>query len=1335
VSGRNSISIHQFHSGSAVADAITNSMFFVQSMLRGLGFQSEIFVEHRAPELEEQLRRLEDLRPTERDILLIHHSMGHDALAQLAALRCRKFLIYHNITPPEYLEGAAQDYAIKGYAQISELRDIVERAIADSPFNARQLEKRGFADVAVIPLLKDFPEIRNSGHAKWPYYDDAATFRVLFVGRIVAHKCQHELIEFVDRVRMIGGVRLGLVLAGHWDHGAAYKSRLDAMIRHAGLEATVTIAGRVPDEQLFGLYRAADAYVSLSEHEGFGVPLIEAMAFDLPVVAYASSAVAETLGGAGIALSDKAPTTIRDALTRLHADRRYRADLIRAQRARLLRFSRRRIAAELCQWLIEIGALDGAPLAAPDEETPAARTHYVIEGPYETSYSLGIVNRNLALALAARDGTTASIEPADGTEDYAVDVAAAARLPAAIRELVRPAPLGAERLVTIRNTWPCRPNGMLGDLRLVHLAWEESALPEPVAALINLHLDGVLAPSEYTRRAIRNSGVRVPIAVVGHGVDHSGVLPRAGDDRTRRGPPTQSQPFIFLHVSSGLPRKGIEELIAAYCLAFSSEDPVVLVVKTFANPDNTFDRWIARLAGDARYSPTIQVIGDELDQREIDFLYDAADAIVLPSRGEGFNLPAAEALARGLPVIATRHSGHRDFCNDANSWLVDCAYELSDSHLKIDNSYWARPSIDDLVAAMKTVYRSARETGSAAAARARQGQREAERLRWRDVAERVDRFVEHLVQRPTMTRRLKLGWISTYNARCGIATHSAHLREFFDANAFDITIIADDQERVGPDPDNLLRLWKKNRGGLDRVRDHLVANRFDAALFQYNFEFYDSASFAETILALAAAGIEIYVIFHRTRDFEPQDPKLAPQRMAEALRACTRLFVHSLDDVNRLHEWGLADNIVLLAHGVIDRPPLNPDGVRGLLGLSGCRPVIGSFGFIVPGKGLTELIHAFALILNTYPNAYLLLVNADYPVPDSQQERERCLALMRLLEIEDRVRLVGEFLETEEALFLLSACDTIVYPYQHSQESASGAVRLGLAAGRPVLTTPLPVFGDLGDIVGQLGGTAAVDIADGILALLKDDDRRAAIVERQRRWVRANSWAAQAERIANIILGSFEERHGVELRAPAAAAVEPPQPTLGSAAFAVGPAVAAAPDAAALLDGSVPPPAAAVRRSPFLKRGLKMLRGFAGPSPLPDDRHAEQKAVARADRARDRREWATAARHYREALDLKPENPGIWVQYGHALKESGDVAAAESAYRRSLALAGDVGDTHLQLGHALKIQGRRSEAGLAYLHALATDPALDEASTELQALGWTRGQIALRLRRERSVSG
>jgi glycosyltransferase involved in cell wall biosynthesis len=1334
---RSKLNVHQFHSGSSAADAITNCMLFVQSMIRSFGFASDIFVEHVDQVLSGRIRPLQDLRLGGSDILLIHHSMGHDVLPRLTELRCRKVLVYHNITPPQFFEedDPFHAYAIKGYAQLSLFRDIVESAIAVSSFNARELSYRGFDKVTVIPLLKDFAAIRDAPHSKTPYYDETAVFRLLFVGRLVPHKCQNELIDFVDQIRSLKRVPLELVLVGHFDAANRYKLQLDQLVRRSGLDRQVKFTGRVTDEELFGWYRASSAYVSLSEHEGFGVPLVEAMALDLPVVAYASSAVSDTLGGAGITLPDKNPASIFEPLVRLHEDRPFRGEVIRSQRRRLLRFTRCRVEAELRDWLISAGAYDddaeaaGCASGLDDDPPPWRRTHYVVEGPFETSYSLAVVNRNLALALGEREGCTSDIEPSDGTEAYTVDTIAAAKLPWEIRKLVGPAPVTAERIVTIRNTYPPRPNGMIGDMRLVHLAWEESAIPDTLTDLINLHLDGVLVPSTYSKCVIRNSGVRAPIAVIGHAVDHSGVLPRAISERAKRGPVTHSLPFTFLHISSGLARKGIEELITSFCLTFSSRDPVLLVIKTFDNPENTIDAWVERLTGQSKYSPAIQVISEELDQREMDFLYQVSDALVLPTRGEGFNLPAAEGLARGLPVIVTRHSGHLDFCSDENSWLIDCTHEFSTSHLKVLNSLWARPSVDQLVAAMKTVYRAGRPPDAATACRAERGQRDALRLRWRDVAARVDGFVNYLGNRPVMQRQLRLGWISTYNARCGIAAYSEHLLEFFDKNAFEITIIADDQEALQPDPDNILRLWSKSDGDLARVRNHLITNGFDAAFFQHNFSFYDSEEFANTLLALSEAGINTFVTFHRTKDL------LDHRQMAEALPRCTRVCVHSLEDVNRLRECGVSANVVLLAHGVIDRAAPSADAVRSLLGLSAFRPVIGTFGFLLPDKGLTELIHSYALILRAYPAAYLLMLNAAYPAAESQDERERCLALLRLLEIEGQVRLVNEFLDVEEMLFLLNACDVVVFPYQRSEESASGAVRLGLAAGRPVLTTPLPVFADLSEVVQQLPGTDATAITEGILSVLGDAGRRTEILQRQRSWVRANSWAAQAARLSNIILGCFEELHGVKLRAPTALALEAERASVWREEV---PAEArqtperrnasaddGVPAAETLTENFDPVLSEPMRKRPGL------LRGFAAHPPRGAPESAEKPLISRADRARDARDWVTAARYYRRALDQNPGNPPIWVQYGHALKESGSLSKAEDAYRKSLELDGDVADTHLQLGHALKIQGRKIEASAAYLRALALDPGLDHASAELKALGWTKGRIQLALRRER----
>jgi glycosyltransferase involved in cell wall biosynthesis len=1072
------------------------------------------------------------------------------------------------------------------------------------------------------------------------------------------------------------------------------------------------------------------------------------MAFDLPVIAYASAAVAETLGDAGITISDKDPASILEPLIRLHDDRSFRREVIRSQRQRLLRFCRKRIESELRRWLIDAGACDGLTAESGfdtqlDGRPRPSRRHYVIEGPFETSYSLAIVNRNVALALSTREGCASYIEPAEGTEDYSVDKTAAAKLPLEIRELVRAAPVTAGRIVTIRNTYPPRPNGLLGDMRLLHLAWEESAIRDTLAGLMNLHLDGILVPSEYSRRAIRNSGVRLPIAVIGHGIDHSGVMPLMLGDRTKRGPVTRALPFTFLHLSSGLARKGIEELITAYCLAFSRRDPVLLVIKTFDNPTNTIDTWVERLTR-GKHAPAIQVISEELDQRQIDFLYQVADALVLPTRGEGFNLPAAEGMARGLPVIATRHSGHLDFCNDGNSFLIDCTYDFSTSHLNIPNSFWACPSIEQLVQTMKTLYRDGRAPGRMTASQPVQGRVDALQLRWRGVAEKIDGFVEHLEKRPVMRRKLRLGWVSTYNARCGIATYSQHLLEFFDQSAFEITILADDQQAIGPDPDNILRLWSKGGVGLARVTNYLITDGFDAAVFQYNFAFFDFDDFANTLTSLSDVGIHTFVILHRTKDLENYLSPVSHQNVTEPLQTCSRIFVHSLEDVNRLRGFGVTENVVLLAHGVIDRPTLNADAVRALLGLSDFGPVIGTFGFLLPGKGLTELIHAFALILRAYPAAYLLMLNADYPAPESQEQRERCLALVRLLDIEGHLSLVNEFLDTEEMLFLLSACDAIVFPYQQSEESASGAVRLGLAAGRPVLTTPLPIFSELAEIVCRLPGTKAREITEGILSLLDDEDRKTEILRRQRDWVRTNSWAAQAARISNIIHGCFEETRGVELRPPGqllSGLASPPKEEVqiqGSSALLGEEDLAAAQKFLKRRAVSWRDSASAARTSAEMVNPLQQATTLAG-SLLQSVRDgagivpgSDSWFISRADRARDSRDWGSAVEYYRRALDHKANNPPIWVQYGHALKESGNPGEAESAYRKSLELDPDVADTHLQLGHVLKIQGRRIEAGAAYLRALALDPALDHATLELRGLGWTKGRIQLALRRDRN---
>jgi len=284
----------------------------------------------------------------------------------------------------------------------------------------------------------------------------------------------------------------------------------------------------------------------------------------------------------------------------------------------------------------------------------------------------------------------------------------------------------------------------------------------------------------------------------------------------------------------------------------------------------------------------------------------------------------------------------------------------------------------------------------------------------------------------------------------------------------------------------------------------------------------------------------------------------------------------------------------------------------------------------------------------------------------------------------------------------------------------------------------LPIFSDLSEIVYQLPGMEAWEIAEGILSLLDDEDRKTDILRRQRDWVHANSWAAQAARISNIIHGCFEETRGAELhaskqtRSGLTPLFKDEEPTKGSQEFAAAQKFL---EARAVSWRNCAPAGRTFAKNANLLPSATTLAGSLlqsmrdGPSFVPG---SGAWFISRADRARDSRDWVSAAQYYRRALDHKPDNPPIWVQYGHALKEAGDLQEAESAYRKSLELDTDVADSHLQLGHVLKIQGRRIEASAAYLCALALDPTLDHATLELKALGWTRGRIQLALRRKRS---
>ena len=1048
--------VHQFHAGSAAGDAITNSMLLIRAQLRAAGFRSDIYVENRGPGLGSDIMRLDSMPEHDGYVLLLHHSMGFPSFDRVLALPARKVLMYHNITPPELLAAIPriQRLAEIGRAQLAALAGQVAFALADSDYNAVELHRLGFPAIRTCPLLFDVAALTRRATGIRP---GDGVFTVLFVGRVTPSKAQDELVDAFAAFRDQFDRPSRLVLAGALDADEhAFIARIRARIAAAGLEGHVHLTGLVSDRELQDWYRQADLYVSLSRHEGFGVPLVEALAHGVPVVAWPTGAVPFTLGGVGTLLSSRDPVAIAAAMIAAAANRTHLAAL--GTRS-IARWTLDRQLPVLMAALATAGAVP--PLAGPSRDSIAANLQVTICGHMAKSYSLAAVNRSLARTIEAQRPGTVRLVPSEVPDMDQVFVATLAG---------RGRPETGPELV-LGGHYPVRVPSERGDLLAALVFWEESLLPTATVATLNESFDAVFAPSRSVAKALVDSGVSIPVLNLGQAPDLA-AFAALDPARERVGP------FTFLHVSSAFPRKGVDVLLAAWVRAFSAADPVRLVIKTFPNPHNDAEEQIARLRTDHPGAAPIELLDEDLPPDAMPALYRQAHAMVLPSRGEGYNLPAAEAMAASVPLIVTAAGGHMDFCTQATARLLQRHFAPSASHVAAPHSLWAEPDGDDLAAALREAASGALD-GLVAPAR------DAIRAHADPAAftARLTRAAAQLLLAPKPPK-LRLTWMTSWGIRCGIAEYSRSLLEALNQDGLpQPTVLADERTPPGTGAHTAWRLG--DAASVDGLLAAVAKADGDVTMIQHQPMLLEWPSLARLLDGMAEAGRVAVVTLHNT---------LHLLDIAEADRATTvralgrtaRVLVHTLADVERLDALGLSGVTTLLPHPA-PAPAHAP--VRPLP--EDVAPVIGCTGFFLPGKGIDVLIAAAARLRKRWPTVKLRLVNAEYDDPLSAAEIARCRALAR----DERLAVEWHtgFVPAAEQLDKLRGCDLIVMPYQHSKEAASGAVRAALATGIPVAVTPLPLFDEVAGAVFRLPGTAAAPMELGIASLLGNVERRAAL--------------------------------------------------------------------------------------------------------------------------------------------------------------------------------------------------------------------------------------------------
>jgi glycosyltransferase involved in cell wall biosynthesis len=332
--------IHQLLPDIVYGDAISNQAINIRNYLRGRGYASEIFVKRREARLEGEARLFDPAHVAPTDALLYHHSIGSELTAFAVGHAGAKCLVYHNVTPAEYYAPYRPGFAWMletGRAHLPRLAPYFPVSVGDSAFNAAELAACGFESPGVLPIICD--------PAKWNLRADESLMdrlqdgciNLLFVGRIAPNKKQDELVEAFAHYRQLDADSR-LVIAGAGRASDPYYTHLVRSIAARGLSDQVIITGQITDAELLAYYRTAHLYWSLSEHEGFGVPLVEAMWFDVPVLAYRSAAVPETLGDAGVMFDRKddlrAVAALAKLLTRGGDDNALRRRAIDAGRAR-----------------------------------------------------------------------------------------------------------------------------------------------------------------------------------------------------------------------------------------------------------------------------------------------------------------------------------------------------------------------------------------------------------------------------------------------------------------------------------------------------------------------------------------------------------------------------------------------------------------------------------------------------------------------------------------------------------------------------------------------------------------------------------------------------------------------------------------------------------------------------------------------------------------------------------------------------------------------------------------------------------------------------------------
>jgi glycosyltransferase involved in cell wall biosynthesis len=341
-------------------DAVGDNARALRDLFLDEGHDSDIYALSIDEDLKDDVLPWTDASSRDGDITILHYAVPSPLTAALAVQSGARVVCYHNVTPPSFFAPFDSHLArmtAVGRREILTLVGRVDLAVGVSEYNRRDLEAMGFDPTGVMPLLLDVDSLRHCSRAPAieKNLQDGLT-NILFVGRIAPNKKIEDHIRLAEHYKRYVDAFYRFIFVGKDDAVPSYGNAVRALVsEYQMLPDRFWFTGPVDRVELAAYYRNAHAYVSLSEHEGFCVPLVEAMSMDVPVLAYAAAAVPETLGGAGMAFAPKDLELAAELLGTLIYDQPVRSAVIEGQRRRLLDFAPEKLEARILDALALVG--------------------------------------------------------------------------------------------------------------------------------------------------------------------------------------------------------------------------------------------------------------------------------------------------------------------------------------------------------------------------------------------------------------------------------------------------------------------------------------------------------------------------------------------------------------------------------------------------------------------------------------------------------------------------------------------------------------------------------------------------------------------------------------------------------------------------------------------------------------------------------------------------------------------------------------------------------------------------------------------------------------------